>query len=207
MKNPATDLNTTTTTPPTSPMHAYWVSKALARIATRDFIAARSPQFDYVNILAGVIIGADDRLIPSPTNKPSTSDLLQGTRASVFAPLLGKEMSSPFPYVAVPVHVGDVARAHVDAVDSERVPANSEFILASDAPDGVNWDRDAREVVRKYFPEKVEAGVFPMEGSLETIRWRVDTSETESVYGWEHVSFEETMRELLEQYLAIKAQE
>ncbi|KAL2825527.1 NAD(P)-binding protein, partial [Aspergillus pseudoustus] len=193
-----TDLNTTTSTPPTSPMHAYWISKALARTATREFIRSHSPQFDYVHILAGVIIGPDDRHIPSPTNNPSTADLLQGTRAAVFAPLLSNEASSPFPYVAVPVHVADVARAHVDAVDAERVRANSEFILASDAPEGVDWVGDARAVAKKYFPGEAERGVFPMEGSLETIRWRVDTTETERVFGWKHVSFEETMRGLIE---------
>ncbi|KAL3444114.1 NAD(P)-binding protein [Aspergillus insuetus] len=199
------DLNTTLSTPPTSPMHAYWISKALARLATRNFIKTHAPHFDYVNILAGVIIGPDDRLIPSHTNKPTTADLLVGTRASVFAPLLGKEASAPFPYVDVPVHVADVAKAHVDAVDVTRVPGNSEFILASDAAQGgVVWERDARAVARKNFPSEVESGVFSMEGSLETIRWRVDTSETERVFGWEHVGFEETMGGLIGQYLEIR---
>ncbi|KAL3490105.1 NAD(P)-binding protein [Aspergillus germanicus] len=203
-----TDLNTTISTPPTSPMHAYWISKALARLATRNFIETHAPHFDYVNILAGVIIGPDDRLIPSPTNNPTTADLLVGTRASIFAPLLGKGSSAPFPYVDVPVHVADVAKAHVDAVDSTRVPGNSEFILASDATrGGVVWERDARAVARKYFAKEVESGVFPMEGSLETIRWRVDTGETERVFGWEHVGFEETMRGLVEQYLEIRGLE
>ncbi|KAL2819750.1 hypothetical protein BJX63DRAFT_418701 [Aspergillus granulosus] len=162
-----TDLNTTLTAPLTCHIHAYWISKALARVATHDFIQTRFPQFDYVNILAG-------------------------------------EMSSPFPYVAVPVHVADVAKAHVDAVDTGWVPSNSEFILASDAPEEFNWDRDARAVARKYFGREVESGVFPMEGSLKTIGWRVDTRETERVFGWRHVSFEETMRALVEQYLVIK---
>jgi hypothetical protein len=152
-----------------------------------------------------VIIGPDDRLIPSSTNKPSTNDLLVGTRASVFAPLLGKESSAPFPYVVVPVHVADVAKAHVDAVDATRVHGNSEFILASDAAQsGVIWERDARAVARKYFAKEVESCVFPMEGSLETIRWRVDTSETERVFGWKDMGFEETMRGLVEQYLGIR---
>jgi hypothetical protein len=89
------------------------------------------PKFDFINLLAGVIIGPDDRFIPSETNTPvSASAVLEGTRTVVLAPALTADLNSPFSYVAVPVHVADVAKSHVDAVDSKLVPGNTEYILA-----------------------------------------------------------------------------
>ncbi|KAL3475435.1 NAD(P)-binding protein [Aspergillus californicus] len=210
-----TDLNTNLHTPPTSPMEAYWISKGLARLATKNFIKYHAPSFDFINLLAGVVIGPDERLISSkspllststttPVKKNTPAGILTGTRASVLAPILTADLSSPFPYVGVPVHVADVARAHVDAVDGDVVPGNSEYILASDAPQGVNWNEDGRGIVRKWFPEEVARGVFPFEGGLETVRWRLDASETERVFGWAFTGFEETMRGLAGQYLELR---
>ncbi|KAL4881920.1 NAD(P)-binding protein [Aspergillus karnatakaensis] len=199
------DINPSLSTTPTSPMEAYWISKGLARKATHDFIASRSPSFDFVNLLAGVVIGPDDRLIPSETNTPiPASAVLEGTRASVLAPALTADLNSPFPYVAVPVHVSDVAKSHVDAVDSDLVPGNTEYILASDTPEGVNWDKDVQRVARKYFSKEVETGLLKLEGSLTTIKWRLDASETERVFGWKHTDFEETVKGLIAQYLELK---
>ncbi|KAL4908366.1 hypothetical protein BDW74DRAFT_175054 [Aspergillus multicolor] len=202
------DLNPSPDTTPSSAMEAYWISKGLARRATHTFIKEHKPHFDFVNILAGVVIGPDDRLIPSESNKPSASAVLEGTRASVLAPALTEDLSSPFPYVAVPVHVADVARAHVDAVDCEKVKGNSEFILASDTGNEpgteVEWDRDVRGVARRYFGNEVESGFLPCQGSLQTIRWRLDASETERVFGWRHTSFQETVGQLLGQYVELK---
>ncbi|KAL4733631.1 NAD(P)-binding protein [Aspergillus similis] len=203
----ATDLNPDLSATPASPMEAYWISKALARKATCDFVKTHKPGFDYVNLLPGVVIGPDDRLTPSPTNKNVKSDeVLQETRASVLAPVLTDDLSSPFPYVGVPVHVGDVARAHVDAVERGRIRGNSEFILVSDADTvgGVEWEGDVRAVVRKYFKREVEKGMFPMEGRLGGIRWKVDTTETERVFGWRFVAFKETIRELVAQWVGLK---
>lgn len=118
--------------------------------------------------------------------------------------VLGSEHVSPFPYVGVPVHVADVARAHVDAIDRTRIPGNTEFILSSDTPDGVVWDSDGRNVARKYFPEEVASGRLPLLGSLPAIRWRLEGEETERVFGWRFVGFKETMRGMIEQYLRLE---
>lgn len=188
-------------------MEAYWISKALARKASRDFIGTHRPSFDYVNLLPGVVIGPDDRLTPSPTNRNVKSDdVLHGTRRSVLAPVLTDDLSSSFPYVGVPVHVSDVARAHIDAVDPRRIPGNREFILVSDADavEGVDWEEGVREVVRKYYGKELEEGLFPMEGRLGAIRWRVNTEETEKVFGWRFVGFQETIKALVAQWVGLK---
>ncbi|RAH67249.1 NAD(P)-binding protein [Aspergillus aculeatinus CBS 121060] len=179
----ATDLNPTLNITPASSMEAYWISKALARKASRDFVETHRPSFDYVNLLPGVVIGPDDRLTPSPTNRNVKSD-----------------------DVGVPVHVSDVARAHIDAVDRRRIPGNREFILVSDADavEGVDWEEGAREVVRKYYGKELEGGLFPMEGRLGAIRWRVDTRETEKVFGWRFVGFQETIKALVAQWVELK---
>lgn len=165
-------------------------------------MAKRCPRFDFVNLLPGVVIGPDDRLAEDPT--ANASALLCGTRAAVLAPTLTSSLSSAFPYVGVPVHVADVARAHVDAIDCDRVPGNTEYILSSDAPEGVVWDRDADEVARKHFGDQVESKVLPMEGSLTTIKWRLDTQRTEEVFGWKLTGFKETLRQTLAQYLHLR---
>jgi nucleoside-diphosphate-sugar epimerase len=197
----ATDINTSIEGPFAGAMQAYWASKALARLATKDFVREARPQFDFVNLLPSVVIGPDDRLDFDPS---ATADsLLQGTRASVLAPALTSSLNSAFPYVGTPVHVADVARAHVDAVDADRVPGNSEFILSSDTPDGVVWDRDVHGICNKFFAEEVSSKVLPLEGSLTAVKWRLDAQDTQKTFGWQFVPFEETMKGLISQYLRL----
>lgn len=184
-------------------MEAYWASKALARMATSDFIKEKKPHFDFVNLLPSVVIGPDDRI----PHDGSATELVKEARGSVMASALDASLNSPFPYVGVPVHVHDVARAHIDAVDPDLVPGNTEFILSSDTPGGVEWDRDIAIIAKKYFPKEVESKLLPLEGSLTSIKWRLDASKTEETFGWKMTSFEETMRQLLAQYLQLKANE
>lgn len=197
----AADINATPTKPFTDSMQAYWASKAYARLATSTFVETRRPQFDYVNLLPAVVIGPDERL--SPGDDGAVAQLLQGTRAACMAPALDASLNSPFPYVGVPVHVADVARAHVDAVSPQKISGNSEFILSSDTPEGVVWDPATREIARRYFPGEVEDGTLKLEGSLGHIQWRIDGMATEEAFGWKFTSFEETMKGLIAQYLAL----
>lgn len=181
-------------------MSAYWASKALARAAARDFVKQHRPDFDIVQLLPSVVIGRDDRI-------PAGGDLdilLQGTRKAVLAPALDESLNSPFPYVGVPVHVADVARAHVDAVNTQRIPGNTEFILSSDTPEGVVWDRDIPCIARKYFPGKVQDGTLALQGSLPCVKFRLDGMTTESTFDWKFTSFQETMKGLIEQYIQLK---
>jgi nucleoside-diphosphate-sugar epimerase len=194
------DINSHPKKPYGSAMEAYWASKAYARLATRSFVEAKQPQFDYVHLLPSVVFGPDDRIPPDG----AAEELLKDSRAAVIAPALDGSTNSPFPFVGVPVHVADVARAHVDAVDSTRIPGNSEYITSSDTPEGIVWDRDAAAVARKYFPEEVESKVLPLQGTLPCIKFRLDGASTEKAFGWKFTSFEQTMRELLEQYLRLK---
>ncbi|KAJ6086286.1 NAD(P)-binding protein [Penicillium sp. IBT 16267x] len=199
------DLNDQVAGPFSSAMEAYWASKALARMATKGFISQGNPQFDIVNLLPSVVIGPDDRLLHNET--ATRDNLLEGTRGAVLAPALTSSLNSPFDYVGVPVHVADVARAHVDAVDKARVPGNCEYILCSNTPEGVVWNRDIQKIARQYFPDDVENKNLPLEGSLGTVKWRIEALRSERIFGWQFTSFEETMRELIEQYLQLRRAE
>ncbi|KAJ5753520.1 NAD-dependent epimerase/dehydratase [Penicillium nucicola] len=196
------DTNTSVAGPFSSAMEAYWASKALARVETKEFFSNMRPAFDFVNLLPSVVIGPDDRLDADPN--ATGRSLLQGTRAAVLAPALTSSLNSPFPYVGTPVHVADVARAHVDAIDSQLVPGNSEYILSSDAPDGVIWDRDVKNVCREFFSEEIESGKLPLEGSLTAKKWRLNVQSTEDAFGWKFTSFEETFKGLVSQYLRLE---
>ncbi|KAJ5651449.1 NAD(P)-binding protein [Penicillium longicatenatum] len=196
------DLNDKVTGPFSSAMEAYWAAKALARMATKSFISQGKAQFDIVNLLPSVVIGPDDRLLYDDT--ATRGNLLEGTRGAVLAPALSSSLNSPFDYVGVPVHVADVARAHVDAVDDALVPGNSEYILCSNTPEGVVWDQEIKRIARQYFPTDVENKTLPLEGSLGTVKWRLDALWSEKVFGWQFTSFEETMRGLIEQYLQLR---
>ncbi|PNP58959.1 hypothetical protein THARTR1_01207 [Trichoderma harzianum] len=196
----ASDINSDPQKPYGSAMEAYWASKAYSRMATREFIEKKKPHFDFVHLLPSVVFGPDERIPPNG----SIDELLKDNRAAVLAPALDGSTNSSFPFVGVPVHVADVARAHVDAVDSARIPGNSEYILSSDTPEGVVWDRDVAAVAKKYFPGEVESKLLPLEGTLPCIKWRLDCDATEKAFGWKFTSFEQTTRELIVQYLKLK---
>lgn len=101
------------------------------------------------------------------------------------------------PLVGVAVHVDDVARAHIDALKSS-VLGNADYILTADGVEGVVWD-DGKKAVRNL----KGAEVLKMNGIMETVKWRVDSSVTNKVFGWECRTFEITMRDLVRQYLEL----
>jgi nucleoside-diphosphate-sugar epimerase len=177
-------------------MEAYWASKAFARLSTQKFIADNKPQFDIVNLLPSVVLGPEDLAT-------GTSTLLVGTRAMLLPVLQGSKLEMPL--VGTPVHVDDVARAHVDAIKSS-IPGNADYVLSSDGEEGIEWD-SMTDIARKYFPEEVKSGLLPLGGTLPTRKWRLDVSNTDRVFGWKCRSFDETMRDLIGQYVGFLKEE
>lgn len=184
------DLNSHPTRPFNSSMEAYWASKAFARIATHTFLSERKPHFGIINLLPTVVIGPD-------ALATSSASLLTGTRALAMAPILGQKLEMPL--VGVQVHVDDVARAHVDAL-KKSVPANTDYILTSNDVEGIEWNT-AKKLVEKGVENA--AGLLKLDGSMPTIKWKVDASTTEEAFGWQCRSFEQTMKDLVEQYLEL----
>lgn len=177
-----------------SSMEAYWNSKGLARHAVRDFIKENNPHFETIQLMPSVIIGADDRAT-------STSDLFKNTPdwEMRMSPLLGVVQQMPIPGAII--DVADVSKAHVDAIKSS-VPGNAEYILSADAPEGSTWD-SMIDIAKKYWPERCGSAELPLGGTMPTMKWQVDTSDTVKAFGWKFQGFEETMKGMTGQYLAL----
>jgi nucleoside-diphosphate-sugar epimerase len=181
-----------------STMEAYWASKALARLTSKTFLETQTPKFELINILPTVVIGPDNR--PTCT---TTADLLTTTSGYAMMPILGQKSTTPL--FGTSVHVDDVAKAHIDALNSN-VPGNAEYLLTSDGLEGVIWE-DGMEITKKYFGGEVESGLLPLGGEMGTMRIRIDTRPTEKALGWKCRSFEETIKSLVGQYLELKRAE
>lgn len=171
-------------------MEAYWASKAFARLSTKKFIEEKKPHFDIVGLLPSVVLGPEDLAT-------GTSTLLVGTRAMLMPVLQGAKLEMPL--VGTPVHVDDVARAHVDAIKPS-IPGNADYVLSSDGEEGIEWDC-MTDIARKYFPNEVESGLLALGGSMPTRKWRLDVSTTEKAFGWKCAPFDKTMHDLIEQYV------
>ena len=174
-----------------SAMEAYFASKTLSRMATKKFMEKEKPSFEFVNLLPTMVFGPDELA----TN---VHGLMTNACGLVLRALMDVKMPQ---MVGATVHVDDVARAHVDGLKSS-VPGNRDYILSSDVPEGICWE-DAERAVKRDFPEAVEKGIFKLEGSMPLKPWRLDTRETEDAFGWKPISFEETVKELVEQYLGL----
>ncbi|KAE9372728.1 putative 3-beta hydroxysteroid dehydrogenase/isomerase [Stipitochalara longipes BDJ] len=185
----AADINTKFATPYSSAMEAYFASKTLSRTATKEFMEREKPSFEFVNLLPTLVFGPDELATKS-------QDLMTNSCGVV----LGSLMDAQIPeMIGAGVHVDDVARAHIDGL-KQSVPGNKDYILSSDAPEGICWE-DAKEVVKRNFSEAVEKGVLKLKGSMPTRPWRLETRDTEDAFGWKHISLEETVKALVGQYL------
>jgi nucleoside-diphosphate-sugar epimerase len=190
----ASDLNANPSRSVGSSLEAYWTSKALARAAVKDFIKHQKPHFETIQLLPGVIIGRDERAA-------SVADLRRDTPqwALRMAPILGGNQSDGM--ASVPVDVEDVATAHVDAI-KDTVPGNTDYTLSTGPTADIVWDVMI-EVAKKYFPEKVGSKEMPLGGTLPTMKWLVDMTDTEEAYGWKFRPFEETLKDMIGQYLEL----
>jgi nucleoside-diphosphate-sugar epimerase len=193
---PASDLNlyTATDIAPipeniSSAMEAYFASKTLSRIATKDFVEKENPGFEFINLLPTMVFGPDEMA-------NNVKELMTSSRAMVLSALMDVKMPE---MNGATVHVDDVAKAHIDSLKSS-VPGNKDYILSSDVPDGINW-LETENAIKTQFPEAVENGILKLEGKLALRPWRLDTRETEEAFGWKAISFEETVKDLVEQYL------
>jgi nucleoside-diphosphate-sugar epimerase len=188
----SSDINTSTSGPFTSAMEAYWSSKALSRLAVRDFVSKNKPQFDIIQLLPSVVLGADARAT-------SVKDLKEQTPLweLKMSPILG--ITQAMPMVGVPVDVADVAKAHVDAINPS-VPGGKEYVLSAETPDGIEWD-EMIDIVKKEWPERAGKGELLLGGTLPTMVWKIDVVATEKAFGWRFRKFEDTIKEAVGQYL------
>ncbi|KAL8823146.1 MAG: hypothetical protein Q9170_008377, partial [Blastenia crenularia] len=189
-------LETTSAELPSGPISdaytAYHVSKVLAYRAVQDFVRNKSLQFTVINLFPSFAVGRHELATsPEMINAPGSSNIVP------LAPILGDGM--PFPVPGITVHVNDVATAHVAALDP-KIEGNQDFVLTSGGIEGIKWD-DAKEIVRRRFPEEVQKGSLPLKGSTEARRIKVDGSKAERVLGFRYKRFEEQIVDLVRHYL------
>ena len=183
---------------PTGPFDAifaaYFASKTAALNATEAWVQTEKPHFDVNHIAPTFVIGKNE-LATTP------EDAIMGTNGTSFGHVLGM---NPGPTPSLSVHVDDIAKMHVLAL-SPKVPGNSLFIGVSEASN-TRWE-DSFDVVRKYFPEAVKDGTFPLTGENPTLKVNVDNSWTRKTLGMEFVGYEEQVRSVAEHYLELRRRE
>lgn len=179
-------------TPCFNAMHAYGVSKASAFAATERFIEEKKPAFDVVNILPSMVIGKNEL---NRTRK----EVAGGSNGTALGVLLNAK--SDMPGLGVSVHVNDVARAHIDALNVSLV-GHRNYLCSSGGFQGTTWD-DAKDIARKHFSAAVADGTLPLAGTQPSRPIRLDCSESEKAFGWKFVGFEEQVKSLVEHYLEL----
>jgi len=168
---------------------AYSASKAMALDAAEDFIKTHKLEYDVVLLMPSLVIGAN------PLAK-TAEDLLSSTNAPLLGMLLGRPGR---PMFGSSVSVQDVAHLHVLALDPS-IPAGR-YLAASGGPKGTNW-AEAFGVVKKHFPESV-GKTFVGEGQPVIVSVQVDTLKTEKAFGFEFQNFEEQVKSVVENYIAL----
>ena len=173
---------------------AYAASKILAYNHTIEFIEKEKPKFSVINIMPTFVIGKNELAItPEAVNK--------GSNAVALNVLLG--VQNPVGLTATTVHVDDVARIHVAALDP-KIEGNRNFGANCNGIDGIEWD-SAVHIVKKHFPKAVENGIFPLGGSQKSTPLSFDATETEKAFDFKFKTFEEQIISLAGWYAEVSA--
>jgi nucleoside-diphosphate-sugar epimerase len=172
-----------------SPSHAYRSGKARALNAADEFMSTHNPHFTLINIMPGFVFGAHELATEKDAGTHGSNKILMS--------ILGKKGRTEG-CVGTVVHVDDVARIHVQALDQELVVGNKSFLATS-----LTEDLDeAKEIVRRCYREEVERGVLECEGSKKTCGLRIDMGATE-VFG-PYLSYERMVRSVVDEFLSFK---
>ena len=182
--------------PYTHSFQAYGAAKTKALIATKEFVQTEKPAFDVINVMPGFIIGKNELVTDS-------KDILRGTNAAAFAPVLGNV--SDLAYPGSLQHVNDVAKVHVLSLDP-KIEGNQNLGVQTGGTDGVVWG-DCIDIVKKRFPEAVKDGRLPATGTQPTRKVKYDTSRTEKVLGISFQSYEDALVSVAEHYLELLEKE
>ncbi|KAH8650626.1 hypothetical protein BGZ60DRAFT_421451 [Tricladium varicosporioides] len=181
------------TGPYSAPFQAYAASKVKALNATRNFVKDNHTTWDVINIQPGFVIG-DDELRTDPATLCESKTVALGLDSA-----LGVDMPRPMPGTSV--HVADVSKLHVEALDP-KIEGNQNFLATSDGVRGTSWE-DAIDIVNRNFPQAVENGILPNNGHAKTKKIKIDASKAEKVFGFKFQSYEEQVKTVVKQYLEL----
>jgi len=180
--------------PYTNEFEAYAASKVKALEEAESWMRRHSGEagFDVVHLHPSFVEGRNELAV-------SPRETLKGTNAIVLGIALGQKFE--YSTMGQTVHLDDVSRVHIQALDTQNVPGNSSYILSSS---DTIWD-DVTDIVARRFPDDVEKRALPNSGSAVTHTIFVDTSATEEIFGFQHVGFEEQVVSVVGHYLELRA--
>ena len=167
---------------------AYGASKVAALNATEEYVRTRKPHFDINHIGPAFVIGENELA-------GNRAEILAGTNKAALGHVVGSTIG---PTPSTSVFVDDVAKMHVLALDP-KIPGG-QFFLGVSEKSKTQWE-DCFDIVKKYFPEAVENGTFPLSGKNPTKRLIFDNEYTKRTLGIEFASFEEQVKSVAKQYL------
>jgi nucleoside-diphosphate-sugar epimerase len=176
-----------------SEAQAYCASKAAALNKTDEWVATNKPTFDLVHIHPSYVLGPNDFVT-------DRKDAHSGSNATLLTVATGKGQIPP----GIPgstVAVDDVARLHVDSLNS-KIPPGSYLASWVDEKtgEGAVWN-DAHAIIDKYFPEAVKSGIVPNNTEVPAVPQRLDVSNTEKTFGFKLKNFEEQVKDLIGWYV------
>lgn len=170
---------------------AYVASKIAALKAAEAWVTKEKPEFDVIHIHPSYVGGRNDQT-------RSIADFVYGTNSYFLSSVLGQ--SSTESRIATYVHVDDVAKAHVGAL-SPSITGHQSFILSNGGGEAT-WD-DAKDIVSRHFPDAVQQGLLPNNGSQPSGIAKLDIKKTEDAFG-KLKSFEAIIVSIVEHYLELK---
>lgn len=171
-------------------MAAYAASKTLALHAAKEFQASHRPSFTIVYIMPSFVMGPNEL-----ANDPQT--VVSGTNRMILGVVLGNKSTAPI--FGLTVHVDDVAYMHVKALDPS-IKGDQNFAANGDGINGMVWE-DALEIVKRRFPDQVQAGILALGGTQPTLAVKYDASRAEEVLGFKFKGYEDQVVDLVQYYV------
>ena len=178
--------------PFSSSPEAYSASKIAQLNAVEEWMEKEKPKFSVTTIHPSWVLGRNDLA-------GTAEDLLLSTNRFALDIVVGKKVDAP--KAGSCVHVDDVARAHVLALEKS-VEGNCSFMLSSP----MRWE-DVKGILQRNFKDGIEQGFLSLEGEQRTTYIDVRGDETEKILGFRYLSFEEQIKSIVGQYLELKSLE
>ncbi|KAK5699953.1 hypothetical protein LTR97_006087 [Elasticomyces elasticus] len=183
-----------------NPGMAYIFSKVLSHSAVNDWVKQHPKiHFDVVRVLPGFTQGPNELLTPA-----DIASISSASTAAVLNAALGEVTDVPM--AGVQVHLEDVARAHVVAMDGQKVKGGDVLICVANNGVGWRWDEVA-EIAKQVFPEEVKAGVLSPKPGQADMEMAFDVTETYAALETPFKSMEEMVKDVVGQWLEFKGQQ